>query len=268
MRRLIQPPEGMGMGYVDWSANEFGTAAGLSGDELMKEAYRSQCPYLWFAIKVGHAPKESTKASHPEVRNKFKTLSLALMYGQGRDGIALRLGVSKAEADSLILIHKRTFKKFWEWSDESVAKALLNKRIVSNCGWRYFVRSTEIEESTGKKRGPNVRSLMNWPMQSHGSEMMRMATVLITQESIAICAVVHDAFLVIDQAESIFETAEKTQKLMTEASKIILKGFELKTDAEVFIHPERFPEERGEEVWNMLQNQLQKRSQQSLFQTL
>ena len=42
--RLIQPPEGMGMGYVDWSANEFGTAAGLSGDELMKEAYQSQCP--------------------------------------------------------------------------------------------------------------------------------------------------------------------------------------------------------------------------------
>ena len=106
MRRLIQPPEGMGMGYVDWSANEFGTAAGLSGDELMKEAYQSQCPYLWFAIKAGHAPPEATKKTHPEVRNKFKTLSLALMYGQGRDGIALRLGVSKAEADSLILIHK------------------------------------------------------------------------------------------------------------------------------------------------------------------
>ena len=195
MRRLIQPPEGMGMGYVDWSANEFGTAAGLSGDELMKEAYQSQCPYLWFAIKAGHAPPEATKKTHPEVRNKFKTLSLALMYGQGRDGIALRLGVSKAEADSLILIHKRIFTTFWEWSDESVAKALLHKRIISNCGWRYFVRSTEIEESSGKKRGPNVRSLMNWPMQTHGSEMMRVATILITKESIAVSAVVHDAFL-------------------------------------------------------------------------
>ena len=98
--------------------------------------------------------------------------------------------------------------------------------------------------------------------------MMRMATVLITKESIAICAVVHDAFLVIDQKENIFETAEETQKQMTEASRIILKGFELKTDAEVFIHPERFPEERGLEVWNMLQNQLPKKSQQSLFQKL
>ena len=109
---------------------------------------------------------------------------------------------------------------------------------------------------------------MNWPMQSHGSKLMRMATVLITQESIALCAVVHDAFLVLDRAESILKTAKKTQKLMTEASRIILKSFELKTDAEVFIHPERFPEERGEEVWNMLQHQLEKKSQQNLFEAL
>ena len=45
----------------------------------------------------------------------------------------------------------------------------------------------------------------------------------------------------------------------------MLKGFELKTDAEVFIHPERFPEERGEEVWNILQHQLEKKSQQTCF---
>ena len=55
---------------------------------------------------------------------------------------------------------------------------------------------------------------------------------------------------------------------MTEASRIILNGFELKTDTEVFIHPERFPEERGEEVWNMLQHQLEKKSQQNLFEAL
>ena len=51
---------------------------------------------------------------------------------KGETWIVPRLGVSKAEADSLILIHKRIFTTFWEWSDESVAKALLNKRIVSN----------------------------------------------------------------------------------------------------------------------------------------
>ena len=37
----------------------------------------------------------------------------------------------------------------------------------------------------------------------------------------------------LDRAESILETAKKTQKLMTEASRIILNGFELKTNAEV-----------------------------------
>jgi hypothetical protein len=49
LRGLIQPAAGQGLAYVDWSQQEFGIAAALSGDLCMQEAYQSGDPYLAFA---------------------------------------------------------------------------------------------------------------------------------------------------------------------------------------------------------------------------
>src|SRR5208337_3142694 len=49
LRGLIKPPPGYGVAYVDWSQQEFGIAAALSGDINMQAAYRSGDPYLAFA---------------------------------------------------------------------------------------------------------------------------------------------------------------------------------------------------------------------------
>jgi hypothetical protein len=43
LRGLIQPPPGYGIAYIDWSQQEFGIAAALSGDPKMMESY-SSCP--------------------------------------------------------------------------------------------------------------------------------------------------------------------------------------------------------------------------------
>lgn len=40
MRGLIRPPEGFGLAYIDYSSQEIGIAAALSGDERMIEGYR------------------------------------------------------------------------------------------------------------------------------------------------------------------------------------------------------------------------------------
>ena len=53
LRGLIRPRPGWGLAYVDWSQQEFGIAAALSGDPAMMEAYRSGDPYLAFAIQAG-----------------------------------------------------------------------------------------------------------------------------------------------------------------------------------------------------------------------
>ncbi|MEC8544212.1 MAG: hypothetical protein VXY89_11710, partial [SAR324 cluster bacterium] len=44
LRSLIKPAEGWGIAYIDWSQQEFGIAAALSGDQVMQQAYASGDP--------------------------------------------------------------------------------------------------------------------------------------------------------------------------------------------------------------------------------
>jgi DNA polymerase I len=63
IRSLIKPPRGHGIAYVDWSQQEFGIAAALSGDQNMQAAYLSGDPYLEFAKQAGAVPSDATKCS-------------------------------------------------------------------------------------------------------------------------------------------------------------------------------------------------------------
>src|SRR5262249_12947521 len=78
MRGLIKPPPGHGLAYIDWSQQEFGIAAALSGDPNMIAAYRSGDPYLAFAKQAGAVPADATKVSHPAERERFKQCVLGL----------------------------------------------------------------------------------------------------------------------------------------------------------------------------------------------
>lgn len=88
LRGLIRPQPGWGLAYVDWSQQEFGIAAALSGDSAMMAAYRTGDPYLAFAIQAGAVPSTATKKTHEAEREQFKACVLAVQYGMGEVGLA------------------------------------------------------------------------------------------------------------------------------------------------------------------------------------
>jgi DNA polymerase I len=51
LRHLIRSKPGYGVAYIDWSQQEFGIAAALSGDQAMLAAYASGDPYLTFVLQ-------------------------------------------------------------------------------------------------------------------------------------------------------------------------------------------------------------------------
>ena len=68
MRGLIEPPDGFGLAYIDFSSQEIGIAAALSGDELMIKGYQDGDPYLAFAKQARLVAGRCDKAiaqSHP-----------------------------------------------------------------------------------------------------------------------------------------------------------------------------------------------------------
>jgi hypothetical protein len=239
LRSLIQPEAGRAVAYVDWSQQEFGIAAALSGDRTMMEAYASGDPYLTFAKQARAVPANATKKSHPQERERFKVCALAVQYGMGAQSLARSLGQPEAMARELLRLHRETYPVFWRWSEAAVNHAMLRGWLETVFGWRVQV-------------GPraNPRSLANFPMQANGAEMLRLACCLATERGIEVCAPVHDALLVEGPAGEIREVVVATQDAMAEASRVVLAGFELRSDAKIVCHPDRYIDPRGEQMWN------------------
>lgn len=239
LRGLIKPREGWGMAYVDWSQQEFGIAAALSEDLTMMEAYKSGDPYLAFAKQAGAVPQDATKQSHKGEREQFKACVLAVQYGMGESSLALRINQPVARARQLLELHRRTYRKFWNWSDKAVDQAVLGGKLWSSFGWQIHTTSNI-----------NDRSLRNFPMQANGAEMLRIASILLTEAGIRVCAPVHDALLIEAPLEELDAAIETTQMLMRQASSIVLDGFELGSDVKVVRYPDRYMDERGTVMWN------------------
>jgi hypothetical protein len=240
VRGLIKPPEGMALAYVDWSGQEYGIAAALSGDEAMQADYLSGDPYLAFAKRVKAVPPEATKATHPRERESFKTCcGLGAMYGAGAQSLAVRLGISVQDARGLLRQHHRTYRTFWRWSDAVRAEAEGRGELVATYGWKVHVRPEA-----------NPRSLRNFPMQANGAEMMRLACCFLTEAGVRVCAPVHDALLIEAPAADIDRAVEACQQEMGRASEAVLGRFALRTEAKVVRFPDRYMDGRGQAMWD------------------
>ena len=60
---------------------------------------------------------------------------------------------------------------------------------------------------------------------------------------------VHDAVLICAPLDQLDADVARMQDAMREASRIVLNGFELGTDATVVRHPDRYMDERGTVMW-------------------
>lgn len=241
LRGIIRPEVGCGLAYIDWCQQEFAIAAALSGDSNMMSAYASGDPYLMFAKQAGAAPSDATKQTHNSVRELFKACALAVQYGMGAESLAQRIGQPIAYARELLRLHHETYPQFWRWSDAVVDYAMLRGQVHTVFGWQISVGSTT-----------NARSLRNFPMQANGAEMLRLACCLTTERGIAVCAPIHDAILIEAPVNELEARVEQAHELMAEASRVVLAGFELRSEAKLIQYPERYQDPRGARMWQLV----------------
>jgi hypothetical protein len=165
LRGLIKPEAGRAVAYVDWEQQEFGIAAALSGDPAMMEAYRSGDPYLAFAKQAGAVPPDATKASHKKERDQFKTTVLAVQYGMGEASLAQRLGQSVARSRELLELHRRTYPRYWQWSEAAVNRAMLHGGLHTVFGWQVQAGRTPTPGRWPTSRcRPTGRRCCGWPV--------------------------------------------------------------------------------------------------------
>jgi hypothetical protein len=180
---MVFPPGTIGF-YLDWRTQEVGIAAALSGDQALMDDYLAGDVYHALARLCGLTddpdPIRWKKLNRPQ-RDRMKPLQLGINYGMGVPSLARGLDRHPAIASDIIERDKRRYPRFWQWRADMVQTAMLERRIESVGGWPLYITTS-----------PNQRTLYNFPMQSGGAEMLRLATVRLCDAGIVPIMLIHD----------------------------------------------------------------------------
>jgi DNA polymerase-1 len=221
MRSLMKfRPEKIGL-YLDYRTEEVGIAAALSGDEVQARDYASGDVYHALARMCGLTtleakPWKATDSGKVQ-RQQMKAAQLGINYGMGVISLARSLGRHPIIGSEVIIRHQRRCPQFWAWRAEVVERAMLERVIVSEFdGWPLRLSTS-----------PNKRTLYNFPMQSGGAEILRLASNRLCEAGLVPSMLVHDGILFeLDNEEQVQHAIE----IMRIAGTEVCGGLELGVD--------------------------------------
>jgi DNA polymerase I-like protein with 3'-5' exonuclease and polymerase domains len=174
-----------------------------------------------------------------------KVAVLGANYGMGPKSLARHAGLGEIEAHEVLRRLAQTYPTFWNWADRNIDRAMLLGQLNTVFGWPLHV--------AGDVRPTSLR---NFPMQANGAEMLRLACSIATEAGVDVCAPVHDALLIEAPAELVHDVIAAVRDAMAQASRLVLSGYEISTDAKITSYPDRYADERGQAMWNRVMHLL------------
>jgi DNA polymerase family A len=246
-RFFISPPPGRVLIHRDYAQQEPQIAAVWSGDEALLAACQTGDIYLGIAKQLGLAPEDATPETHKPLRNMFKTVVLGIQYGLGARSLAIRTGISLYEAGEILARLRARFRTFETYAASVIDHAGLMLEISTPFDWRMQCPP-----------GTNPRTVRNFPIQSTGAEILHVACVLAERRGIEIVAPVHDALMAEADADREEEVSAALDQVMRDASRVVLRGYELRTDVQIIRAGARYFDDRGLEMWTTVTGLLAK----------
>jgi DNA polymerase-1 len=240
LRFLIEPPAGMALAYIDWEQQEFAIAACMSRDQEMIRAYNSGNPYLALAKKLGVVPADATKETHRLEHEKFKAVVLGVNYGRTKHGLSKVLGLPVGECEKLLKGYWKTFSAYARWRKIVRTLILGYGRLWVWDGWQCLLGTQ-----------PNIRSALNWPVQSTGAVLLRLAITLAARKGVRVIAPVHDAIMIEAREDQIEEHVRLAREAMDEACYAVL-GDTIRTECQVIRPGCRYYDEKGKKLWDVI----------------
>lgn len=162
---------------------------------------------------------ERWKSENKPQRQRMKALQLGISYGMGVRSLSKGLDRHPLIASEVIIRHKQRYPRFWKWRADMVEQAMLTRQMESEFdGWPLHLSTS-----------PNKRTLYNFPCQSGGSEMLRLAAVQLCEADLVPNMLVHDGILVEVQNQ---EQVEQTIEIMRQAGITTCNGLEIGVDVD------------------------------------
>ena len=177
----------------------------------------------------------------------MKPLQLGINYGMGVTSLARGLDRHPMIASEVIVRHQQRYSTFWTWRAEKAQRAMLQRVITSDYDdWSLLI-----------SHSPNKRTLYNFPMQSGGAEMLRLAANRLCDADLVPIMLVHDGILFELDNE---EQAQHAIEIMRRAGADVCDGFEIGVDVDQkLIGGARYRDKRpvALSMWNAIIETLQ-----------
>ena len=204
---------------VDYSQIELRVFAHLSGDERLKEAFKSgRDIHTETASEIFEV--EAEKVS-PNLRRHAKVINFGLAYGMSAYGLSQDLDIPVEEAKDYIDKYFERFSGVKEYMDQTIEDVKEKGYAETLYGRKRYI--PEINSSNYHRRSFAERSAINTPVQGTAADIMKKAMIDVydalekSDLEINMLLQVHDE-LVFEVAESDLESAAKLVKEKMEAA--------------------------------------------------
>ncbi|UGA46130.1 DNA polymerase [Bradyrhizobium quebecense] len=245
---MVFPQETIAI-YLDWRTQEVGIAAAFSGDKHLAQDYAAGDIYHSLALMCGltdDADVKHWKSENTGQRQLMKSLQLGVSYGMGVRSLAKGLNRHPLIASEVIIRHQQKYPRFWEWRAEMVERAMLERQMYAEFdGWPLHLSTS-----------PNKRTLCNFPMQSGGASMLRLAACRLCDAGLIPSMLVHDGILLEVQTS---EQIEQAIEIMRGAGADVCHGLEIGVDVDQRLeNGARYRDKRkvAQAMWQTMMNAL------------
>ena len=251
LRFNVVPPLGFALIHRDYQQQEVRIAAIISGDDALLAACGGDV-YLGIADQIGLLRDSMNDEERAAVRDLAKIIVLSIQYGAGVSSLVALTGLTRAEAYEILARMRARFHRFYDFMRSVGDHAGLNLEISTCFDWRLKCPP-----------GSNLRTIRNFPMQSAGAMILHTACLLAERRGVEIVAPIHDAFVAQCDARDAEDVSAALDRVMRDASAVVLRGYELPTDFQIVRPGGRYFDKRGKAMWDTVTRLLAKRERES-----
>lgn len=175
IRRAFIPDPGCLLLAADYSQIELRLMADISGDsEMIADFAHGEDIHRATAAKIYHVPLEEVTDTQ---RRNAKTANFGIIYGISTFGLSERLGISRAEAKTLIDGYFNTYPGVKKYMADVVDRARAEGYVATVMGRRRQL--PDINSRNGVLRGYAERNAINAPLQGSAADIIKEAMVRI-----------------------------------------------------------------------------------------
>lgn len=173
IRRMFVAEPGNVLIDADYSQIELRLLAHISGDEVMRNAFRSG--FDIHTVTASQVFGVQPDAVTPEMRRRAKAVNFGIVYGISRFALAEDLGVSRKEADDYMNQYFATYSGVRHYMDEIVKTARKQGYVATIMGRRRYL--PELESPVFNIRAFGERVALNAPIQGSSADIIKLAMI-------------------------------------------------------------------------------------------